>query len=334
MKTFPSGIDPFICTGFKTSSLFTVWAMRALLALALLCAFPVSAQRDYTDVPIVAEGKTVKVSPHVYVIPDENRRGVPNVGIIVGSRATLIVDPGMGLKSGQAVLREAAKVGKSSEVYIVNTHFHPEHTTGEVAFPESVRIIRAVAQQRDIEQEGLKFVALFSSRSAELTDLLKDVKSFRAPAELFEREKSLDLGGVRVRLLWLGPGHTRGDTAVFVDGDGVLFSGDLVMKEVFPAFTSEHSRIDSWIAGLDALEALRPKQVIGAHYGFGDASLIAAYRDFFRALRARVAELKAQGKSADETARTLRAEFHAKYPKWDQPLRVHGAASAAYALLP
>jgi hypothetical protein len=52
------------------------------------------------------------------------------------------------------------------------------------------------------------------------------------------------------------------------------------------------------------------------------------------ALRARVAELKAQGKSADETARTLRAEFRAKYPAWDQPLRVHGAATAVYALLP
>ena len=334
MNTFASRVDRKACRPSKADCRFATWASSATLALALLCAPPVSAQREYTDVPIVAEGKTVRISPHVYVIPDENRRGVPNVGIIVGSRATLIVDPGMGLKSGQAVLREASKVAKGGEIYVVNTHFHPEHTTGEVAFPDTARIIRAAAQQRDIEQEGLKFVALFSSRSAELTDLLKDVKSFRAPAELFEREKSLDLGGVRVRLLWAGPGHTRGDTAVFVDGDAVLFSGDLVMKEVFPAFTSEHSRIDSWLAGLDALEALRPKHVIGAHYGFGDASQIAAYREFFRALRARVVELKAQGKSADETARTLRAEFHAKYPKWDQPLRVHGAASAAYALLP
>ena len=121
---------------------------------------------------------------------------------------------------------------------------------------------------------------------------------------------------------------------MFVEGDGVLFSGDVAMKDVFPAFTSAHSRIDTWLAGLETLAALQPKHVVGAHYATGDASVIAGYREYLRALRARVAEMKAQGKSADEAARTLRAEFHAKYPAWDQPLRVHQAVTAVYALLP
>ena len=303
-------------------------------ALPALAASPAVAQRAYDRPPIVREGTTVRISPHVYVIPDERARGVPNVGIIVGSRATLVVDLGMGLKSGQAILREVAKISKGRDLYIVNTHFHPEHTTGEVAFPETAKVIRAVAQQEDIEEEGLKWVEIFSKRSPELTELLKDVKAFRAPAETFEREKTLDLGGVRVRLIWLGPGHTRGDTAIFIEGDRVLFSGDLAMKQVFPAFTSPQSRADTWIASLKSLEALRPLQVIGAHYDMGDASVITAYREFVVALRGRVAELKRQGKSSDETATTLRNEFRAKYPDWDQPLRVHGAATAIYAELP
>ena len=285
-------------------------------------------------IPIVKEGTTVKISPHVYVIPDESARGVPNVGIVVGSRATLVVDPGMGLKSGQAVVREMAKVSKNTEVYLVNTHFHPEHTTGEAAFPPGVKIIRAVAQQQDIEDMGLKVVAEFSARSPELADLLKDIKSFRVPAETFDRDKTLDLGGVRVKLMRLGPAHTRGDTAVFVEGDGVLFSGDLAMKQAFPAFATPQSRADSWITSLDALGALRPSRVVGAHYGMGDAGIISAYRGFFTALRERVAEMKKQGKSSDETATTLRNEFRAKYPDWDQPLRVHSAATAIYAELP
>ena len=78
------------------------------------------------------------------------------------------------------------------------------------------------------------------------------------------------------------------DTAIFVEGDGVLFSGDLAMNKVFPAFTSAHSRADTWIASLDALRALRPVQVVGAHYGMGDASIITANHGFFTALRARV----------------------------------------------
>ncbi|MEQ1774023.1 MAG: MBL fold metallo-hydrolase [Burkholderiales bacterium] len=303
-------------------------------ALFAVTAAPVSAQRTYDRLPIVKEGTTLKISPHVYVIPDESARGVPNVGIIVGSRATLVVDPGMGLKSGQAVVREMAKLSQNTEVFLVNTHFHPEHTSGETAFPPNVKIIRAVAQQQDIEEMGLKVVAEFSARSPELAELLKDIKGFRAPAETFERDKTLDLGGVRVKLIRLGPAHTRGDTAIFVEGDGVLFSGDLAMKQAFPAFATPQSRADSWITSLDALGTLRPSQVVGAHYGMGDAAVISAYHGYFTALRARVADMKKQGKSSDETAVTLRNEFRAKYPDWDQPLRVHSAATAIYAELP
>ena len=309
-------------------------AFLALLACSAFAVSPASAQRAYTDLPIVSEGKTIRISPNVYVIPDENRRGVPNVGIVVGSRATLVIDPGMGLKSGQAVMREAAKVSRGAEIYIATTHLHPEHTTGVLAFPPNAKVIRAVAQQRDIDENGMWWVTEFSKRSPELADLLKDVKGFPAPSETFEREKTLDLGGVRVRLIWLGAGHTPGDTAIFVEGDAVLFSGDLAMKQVFPAFTSAQSRADTWLASLDAMEALRPSQVVGAHYGMGGVSILSAYRDYIKALQVRVAEMKAQGKSSDETARTLRAEFHAKYPDWDQPSRVDMAATATYAQLP
>ena len=95
-------------------------------ALLAVTAAPVWAQRTYDRLPIVKEGTTVRISPHVYVIPDENARGAPNVGIIVGSRATLVIDPGMGPKRGQAVVREMAKLSKNSEVYLINTRSHPE----------------------------------------------------------------------------------------------------------------------------------------------------------------------------------------------------------------
>jgi glyoxylase-like metal-dependent hydrolase (beta-lactamase superfamily II) len=142
------------------------------------------------------------------------------------------------------------------------------------------------------------------------------------------------LGGVRVKLLRRGPAHTRGDTAIFVEGEGVLFSGDLAMKQLFPAFATPQSRVSSWLTSLDALDKLRPTQVIGAHYDKGDAAMIGAYRNFLTALRDRVAEMKKQRKSSDETAETLRTEFRNKYPDWDQPLRTHAAATAIYRELP
>ena len=179
----------------------------------------------------------------------------------------------------------------------------------------------------------MKWVAIFAARSPMLTDVLQGA-AFRAPSEIFDKDKTLDLGGVRVKMLRLGPGHTRGDTVIFVESEGVLFSGDLAMNKLFPAFATPQSRVSSWLTSLDALDALHATQVIGAHYDKGDAAMISAYRGFLTALRDRVVELKKQGKSSDETAETLRGEFRSKYPDWDQPLRIHAAATAIYREIP
>ena len=303
-------------------------------ALLFLCSSaPIAAQTQPgapTAPPVVKEGTTVRVSKHVYLIPDERVPMVPNVGIVVGSQATLVIDPGMGRRSGEAVLREVAKVSRNKTLYIVNTHFHPEHTTGEIAFPADAKIIRADAQQQDIDEMGMKWIESFRGRSGAIAGVLEGVSGFRAPAEKFDREKLLDLGGISARVLRLGPGHTRGDTVVFIEADKVLFSGDLAMKNLFPAFATPQSRSETWLASLERLDELKPEIVIGAHYERGDGTLISDYRKFLHDLRARVEEMKKKGRSAEETATELRAEFRAKYPQWEQPLRVHAAAMVIY----
>jgi glyoxylase-like metal-dependent hydrolase (beta-lactamase superfamily II) len=195
------------------------------------------------------------------------------VGIVVGTKSALVIDPGMGWRNGEVVLREVQKVSPGGDLYIVNTHFHPEHTTGEVAFPASAKILRAAAQQQDVDEMGLTWVSNFAARSPEIAALLKDV-TFRKPAQVLEREVVLDLGGVQVRIMRLGPGHTRGDTVVFVEEDRVLLAGDLTMKGLFPAFASPQSRSDTWLVSLDEMERLKPGVVEAPcedHVGFSRA---------------------------------------------------------------
>jgi len=319
----------FIYLKIDSAARIALFAACALASPLLQAQAPVHRQA-----PVVKEGTTVKVSEHVYVIPDEKVPMVPNVGIIVGDKATLVVDPGMGLRSGQAVLREVQKVRKGMDIYIANTHFHSEHTTGDTAFPPDAKVIRAAAQQQDVEELAMQHVARFRGVSPAIAEVLQGITSYRAPTEIFESEKRLDLGGVQVRLMRLGPGHTRGDTVVYVEGDGVLFSGDLAMKQLFPAFATPQSSSRSWLTSLDQLDALKPRTVVGAHYPITDASIISEYRTLLNALQARVAELKREGKSSDESGELLRSEFRSKYPDWDQPLRIHSAATAIYRELP
>ncbi len=300
-------------------------------ALALAGTLAAAQAQDKVRAPLVKEGTTVKLSEHVWVIPDEHAPMVPNVGIIVGSRATLVVDPGMGLKSGQAVLNEVRKVSRNSELYILTTHFHPEHTTGEAAFPAATKIFRPAAQQQDVDEMGMKWVDIFRSRSPVIADVLKGITAFRAPTETFEREKIFDLGGVSVRMLLLGPGHTRGDSVIFVEGDRVMFSGDLAMKQLYPAFATPQSSARNWLVSLDRMDTLNAVKLVPSHGDVADAAIIGAYRDYLKALQARVADLKREGKSSDDAAKALTAEFSAKYPDWDQSVRIAGAVAVMYA---
>jgi glyoxylase-like metal-dependent hydrolase (beta-lactamase superfamily II) len=261
------------------------------------------------------------VSEHVHVISDLNVGLVPNVGIIVGSRATLVVDTGLGPRNGQTVLKVTNSVSTNRELYVVSTHFHPEHALGESAFPASAKIIRARAQQQDIDEFGLSLAKTFASRSPLVAELL-DGAQFRKADVIFDREHTLDLGGVRVRMLSLGPTHTRGDTIVWVEGDRVLFAGDVVMNRTFVAFASPYSSVKAWLADFDQLEPLKPVKIVPSHGGVGDASLIAEQREVMKAIQSRAAELKKAGKTADETA------------NWAAPARVSAIAKTAYAEAP
>src|SRR6185295_11386645 len=63
-------------------------------------------QQATPPTPLIRENVTAKISEHVYVIPDGNVGGVPNVGIIVGSKGTVVVDTGLGPRNGETVLGE------------------------------------------------------------------------------------------------------------------------------------------------------------------------------------------------------------------------------------
>ena len=303
----------------------TITVMLALYGLTWTSIAPAHAQQtaplghnQSQPPPLVQENKTQKVSEHVYVIPDGRVNLVPDIGIIVGTRATLVVDAGMGPRNGQVVLRELAKVSKNSDLYFTTTHFHPEHVTGVQAFPASTRIIRAEAQEEELKQKQPQFISNFSKRTPEIKALLQDVKP-RPPDILFDRELKLDLGGVTARLFLVGPGHTRGDTAIFVEEDKVLFTGDVVVNRFFPIFPDPDASGKNWLAILTRFEALEARTIVPGHGEVGDAGLITKEQSYLKTLQARAGELKAQGKSDKDAAQLLTPEFQKKYPDWDNP---------------
>ena len=185
-----------------------------ILALALVgTASPLAAQTP--PAPIVKVEGLRQISAHVHIIPDNSVPLVPNVGYVVGDRAVLVIDSGLGPRNGTAVYEVAKKLAGTKALFLVTTHVHPEHDLGAQAFPATTTLIRSTDQVNEIAEAGLQLAKVFASRSALNAELLKDA-DFRKADITFERSYDLDLGGVQANLTAMGPNHTAGDTIVWI----------------------------------------------------------------------------------------------------------------------
>jgi len=295
-----------------------------LLILAGTILIPATARAQLKQ-PLLSDDNLKRVSDHVYVL-----EGFPNVAYVIGSRATLVVDTGLGQRNGETVMRAEQKLAKGPILYLTTTHYHSEHTTGEQAFPANTIIIRNTVQQDEMNKSVGAHMDAFRKMSAQNLDLLQNVK-FRPPDVLFDREAKIDLGGVTARLFYVGPAHTKGDELIFVEEDSVLIPGDIVQKDIFPIMPNADASLKGWLANLDNVEALHPKFIVPDHgASIVDASQITTQRAYFMALQARALELKKQGVSVDDAGKTITAELKAKNPDWPNPNNIAGEVTRVY----
>lgn len=309
--------------------------MHVLLAI-LFCGFmAASASAQAPAAPMIKPDLLKQISPSVWIIPDESRPMVPNIGFVVGQTGVLVIDTGMGDKNGAIVAAVARKLAPMLRIYLVTTHVHPEHDLGANGFPRGARmldgstLLRATTQEQDIAEFGLALAKSFSDRSPSAAELLKGA-AFRDADINFENDKILDLGGVRAYIFAAGANHTRGDTAVWIESELVLFSGDLVMKPQ-PSLGSPYSTVAHWLSTLESLSQLRPRVIVPSHGPTGGPELIEGYKAYFTEIRDRAAAEKKAGKRLDEAVNVVAAAMAERYPDKN---RLAGAVRAAFTEAP
>jgi glyoxylase-like metal-dependent hydrolase (beta-lactamase superfamily II) len=277
--------------------------LLALAALTIAAAFPQMPQ------PMVSEN-TTQISDHVWAI-----MGFPNIAIVVGSSATLVVDTGMGPKNGATAARVAAKLAPNNhKLFLTTTHFHPEHAAGEPGFPASTILIRNTLQQQEMVKHGQEMIDMFSQNSPN-KELLAGVV-LRPPDVLFDQEAKVDLGGVTARLIWFGEAHTKGDELTFVEPDRTLISGDVVQNKTTPMIFGDGGTPSTWLAMLDKVAGLNAAHVLPDHSAPGDGSLVAAEQSLISEIRTRALTLKRQGVSADDAGKQVSAGLKTLHPDW------------------
>jgi len=271
---------------------------------------------------VVADGIT-EIARDVWVIPDGRVPLVPNIGVIVGEEAVLVVDTAMGPANGERVLAAAREKAGGKPLLLTITHFHPEHGFGAQVYREEAEIVYNRAQRDELHDKGAGYIELFRTFGPAVAAALEGVELVD-PHDVYDGETELDLGGRIVQLLTWGLAHTRSDQVVFLPEERILFTGDLVEERIFPIypyFPPDDADVDGsrWIEVLRRLEELDPAVVVPGHGAVGDAGVIATAREFHEQLRDETLRLAAEGRDVDEVIAQLEPELLARHPDWEQP---------------
>ena len=192
--------------------------MRRLLMLLVLCALPAGAvaQTDFSKVEI----KATKVAGNVYML--EGSGG--NIGVSVGSDGILIVDDQFAPLADK--IRAALKgLNQGKLRFILNTHWHGDHTGGNVAFgPEAPIIAHDNVRKRMSTEQRIEFFKSIVPAAAKEA----------LPVITFNQSLSVHFNGEEIRAIHYPNGHTDGDSVIFFTTSNVVHLGDDFFAGRFP----------------------------------------------------------------------------------------------------
>lgn len=259
-----------------------------LITLVLLCAREGRAQ-------------TVEVAPGIYVLsatpgnPEPDNLGrTGNCGFIVGPTGVVVVDTGVSLAHGQALLNEIRRVTPLPVVLVINTHPVQEFLFGNAAFEGAPLLAHRES------------VALMRSRCEHCLENLREILGAEAmqgtrlvlPDRAVDGDTELDAGGRRLRLIHPGWAATPGDLLVLDVATGTMFAGSVVSDGQIPLLRD--GRLTGWIAALDHIAGLGPARVVPGHGPAVSASGLLATRAYLSGLDHEVRRLYDAGVSLME----------------------------------
>ena len=227
-----------------------------------------------------------------------------NLTAIAGSPGGTIVDTGYGPRVAEIEDATAGVLGRMPQ-WVINTHWHFDHTDGNAAFAAAGATILAHANSR-ARLSTSQYVPSLSWRIS-----ASPRKAW--PSLTFDHPFTLDIGTEQLHLLPQAPAHTDGDVAVFLPSANVLVTGDLFTHRSYPVI--DESSGGSLRGMIEAVERLLPMTdgdtvVVPGHGAVTNRTGLAAFLDMLRSIEDRIHVLiEAQREIHEITAARPAAEF-------------------------
>ena len=275
------------------------------------------AEKRFASQADLEEKKTsfIKLSDNAYAYTAE---GDPNSGVIIGDDSVMVIDTTATPLMAQSLIQHIRSVTDLPIKYVVLSHYHAVRVLGASAyFAEGAEQIIAsrgtyelIAERgaQDMQSEIERFPRLFAG--------VESVPGLSWPTMVFEKEMTIFMGKLEVRLAHIGMGHTKGDTIAWIPSQKICFSGDLV--EYGAAAYTGDAQLEEWPATLEALRALGAEKLVP---GRGPALVtpqqvqegIDYTKDFVTTLLGSAKEAVARSMTLKETMAHVRSKMDPKF---------------------
>ncbi|OGW32690.1 MAG: MBL fold metallo-hydrolase, partial [Nitrospirae bacterium GWC2_42_7] len=214
-----------------------------------------------------AQEDLTKIADNVYAYVD-TKKSLPqnsfgaNAGIIIGRDGIVVVDTLVSAKEAKRLIGDIRKVSGLPIKYVVNTHYHLDHTFGNAEFEKlGAVIISHVNDDQNMRKNGeptLKDVKEFGLSE---DDMQGTVLAY--PSLTFNDRMGIDIGNQKIELIYTWNSHTNGSIVVYVPDKKILFAGDILFTNYHP-FIAEGD-INSWLKALDQIMNFDVDKIIPGH---------------------------------------------------------------------
>ena len=231
--------------------------MKIVFIIVLFVSQTVLAVSDLS-IKEVAKGIYVHFGQHQ--VPNATNHGaIANIGFIVGNDCVAVIDTGGNPQQGYALKQAIEKITDKPICYVINTHVHPDHIYGNIAFKQKgVTFIGHQKLARAMLSRGDYYIA----KANEQLGIKLEKKHIILPNKAVKKRLFIDLGGRKLILTAHPTAHTDNDLSVFDKKTQTLWLSDLLFTEHLPIIDGS---ILGWLSELEKLEKNAYPLVIGGH---------------------------------------------------------------------